>query len=325
MKKLIITNLILILISPLVLSAEKQKKSVYLELFSGFSLINPADLNLISEYNTNFYNDCYNKYKNIEKGYKITEAQKIEGGFKPIKNTLAMGGRVKFYLGKRGEYAQKEQKLAFSVGMKYLQTSVNSGASLTYSSDDFYVGTYTVTLQTDPLNLWIEAFVPQIGLHYSLANIKKTKIEVYLAGGIIFAKCGSFKQYLYERSEDSGYVRSLETIQDYDGRGSGLTLEGGIKLQINIFKSIGVFFEGGYSFQKVNKVSGEAFYKKNVKDNNGDGHSQSSNWQGNWILLEYDLGKIPGVDWKGMDTSNTNFKLNLSEFYLRVGLVIELF
>jgi hypothetical protein len=102
-----------------------------------------------------------------------------------------------------------------------------------------------------------------------------------------------------------------------------LALEGGMELRVNILKSIGFFLAGGYSYRRIGDITGSAFYKKNDKDSNGDGFSEKSSWTGNWMLKKYNLGRKPIVDWEGMDKDKTSdFILDLSEFYLRIGLFV---
>ena len=324
MKKCFILFIVFVIISVGTLTGEKTKNNhLYLEVFFGQSFISPEDLNLFSAYQKEYYEYYYNYYRvNYNHSYSRATSNGIIGEFNKLKNNNIFGGRLKYYFSSNSEL----RKLAISLSFKYINGKSDSNAEMIYNIDNFYAGIYSLTRKTEPSRLYTEGYVPQIGVHYPVLNSRKFSLEANISAGLIFASCGSFEQYYYNKTEPTGYIDKMTIIQEYKGTGTGLSLDAGLKLEAIFNKSIGIFLEGGYSYQKVNKITGDAMYKRSDKDNNMDGYVSLYNWSGDWIISEQSYGNKPNVNHNGLDQSAlSNFNLDLSGFYLRVGLSIKIF
>lgn len=311
------------LLTASILSGEAVKKSeVYFEFFYGYSFISPSDLNLNSVYNNRYFNYYYNLYRDNYNNVNCRATSSgINGEFKELKKNSIFGGRIKYYFPSN----TKRSKWAVSLSFKYLYGISDSSAELEYKFDDFFSGEYTNTRKIDPFRLYIKGYVPQMGIHYTILDNNSISLETFFSAGKIFASCGSFEQYYFKRTENTDYIYELEIILDNDGKGRGLSLETGLKLEANLFKSIGIFIEGGYSYQKISKVHGNAMYKRSAKDNNTDGYIEQYNWSEDWVIQEYSLGKRHEVYHGPDQDSLTDFTLDLSGFYIRIGLSIKIF
>jgi len=311
MKKALTIGLVLLAMGSFALQANKEKR-FSVDLFGCYSFMNPADLNSWSEYNTGYITYLFNYYRSGQSEYKQISSQRIEGSFLSLEQALGMGGRLQY---------TTSMGLGFSLGLQYQQKSVPSGADFSLAFDDFYQGPYTLIRSIDPSQIWVETYLPTLGIHYSLLRGEPLCLETHLAAGLMLASCGGFEAVLNESREDSGYITSRETIRRLEGSGSGLALEGGLKLQLKLFQSLGLFVEGGYTLQKVNNINGSAYLKSNVRDSNGDGYTQVNTWEGDWVLVTNTYGAKPNIAYPGMDTANVSeFSLDLSGFYLRIGI-----
>jgi hypothetical protein len=81
-------------------------------------------------------------------------------------------------------------------------------------------------------------------------------MEVYAAGGPLFGEF-SYDIRIEAVSEVLGSVQSRVGV-DYnaEGTGTGFTLDGGARLNVKIAKNFGLFVESGYTYAKINKLSG---------------------------------------------------------------------
>ncbi len=299
------------------------KKGLHADFYWGQSFINPSDLNSYSTFQTglyDYYYDYYNGYYND--AYNTAVSDGIVGEFGTIKNSQHFGGRLTYFF----DSGKNRARWGISLGLRYFHKGIDSDVGMRFNIDSFYSGVYTMERYTDLYNLYVEGYVPQLGLHFLLLNQERISIESYLAAGITFTSTGSFERRYYKKAEPTGYVDEYEIIYEYDGRGNGLALDAGIRINLHLLKSLAISIEGGYSFQRIQKINGDAIYTRRDKDGYSDGYSSQIGWSGDWVLQSFSIGTRHEVYYQGIDEDSiSDFNLNLSGFYLRIGLRIKLF
>ncbi|MEN8153279.1 MAG: hypothetical protein ABFR75_04595 [Acidobacteriota bacterium] len=325
MKKLNIFMIFIIFFSVYsYINGDNNNKKIQIELFGGYSGLNPTHLNLWPDYQEgrdNFYTIEKNEYYHIMNGDYFTYEGNITGNYKKIKSGMPFGARVKYFL---------NPSFAISLGFKYFNKKQTSLVESDYSFNSYYNGEYSQNDISDPLYIYSEGFTPMAGAHYIILKNSMFEAEGFLNVGIMFASCGMTYDNYSKSTYDSGYIREYETILQYTGEGSGFAAEAGLRTNIKLSGSLGIFAEGGYSFQKVSNITGDGSYKYAEKDSNSDGYSEGWSWTGKWKVSEYRADREWG-SWNysyyfpGNENENArDFILDLSGFFLRIGISLKL-
>jgi hypothetical protein len=300
---------------------QKPGKAIEIELFSGFNQINPTDLNHFPDHTAAYYHYWQNYYGNLVTSFSIDKDGKTLNQLETLKSAIHVGGKIRFDFSRR-----KNAKILFSLGISYLQKTIENSLKLTIQGDDYYHGSYHTTIDTNPHYLWLDAFTPQAGMIVKILKISSVQLETSVTGGIILARCQIFEQSLSLKSDEFDYSETTENIINKDGSGHGLMVSASLKLHTPLFFGTKLFVESGYNLQKIGKIKGNAFYKYNYKNNNGDGYSTLSQWSGDWILHQDSYGKLPQIYYSQLNSASvSDFNLDLSGFYLRIGLIFGLF
>jgi hypothetical protein len=123
-----------------------------------------------------------------------------------------------------------------------------------------------------------------------------------------------------DTSGDFGNLK--EGFLEEKGSGTGLALQIGAKLDLDIAKQYGLFLEGGYAYQNVSDISGPGIRSMT---------SHRETWEGDWGIKQ-DVRVRPwgtaqflwpsngwnlaqGTWWRARD-----FELDLSGFQIRLGI-----
>jgi len=320
----------LVLAAPAVLASQENAKKLEVEVFGGFSTLNPKDLNgraeydrLYEDFNTElrygYYHDAY--------GNLVTYSGQVDGEFKKITQALPVGMRLKYEL---------SPALSVSLGFKYL--SCRQDSQVTYQYDvrqvdpdgvQFY-DEFSLFQQNSPYSISVKAYVPMVGVHYRLGKIRFLNLEAFLAAGPMLASC-EFSRRRYANSLDSyDYLTELDSSLEMKGKGTGLALEAGLQINVKVLKHIYLLMEGGYAYQSVWSIKGPGSAETTTRDSNSAGYTDSAAWDGRWTMvegyLENEWGSFPYAYPTGQPgTGNApNFKLNLSGAQVRLGLSFRL-
>lgn len=300
----------------------KQKKDgkFQIEFYGGFSTLNPADLNMIVDYDRQiqnfFYDDYYNYLRN--KGEISSWQKDIQGNRVKIKNAYPFGFRLKYYLNK---------SIGLSLGFKYLSNNRSADLIRSYTRIE---GGYTLIDKHEysPYTLSVKGLTPMIGLHF-VKNLKKAlEIGAYITGGPIFAKCSHRVQWASEWLFRAGnYTLPLYMSSGFveeNGQGTGFALDLGGRIDVILNRKIKLFMEIGYAHQVANNISGSGSESTGLL---------FKEWQGEWGIkeenIETEWGSIvlqcPTNYWEGWlkEQRAGNFKLDLSGFQLRIGMSYE--
>ena len=296
----------------------KIKERFQVELFGGFSTLNPADLNLRAQHDVEFIKFNYDNRYAFEKEYGniVSYTKEMEGKFVRIKHAMPLGFRLKYFL---------NQSIAISLGFEYLSKNQSSDIRIQYSIVDSVLGQYVEEREIFPFTLSAEGYNPSIGIHYEKKITPSIGIEGFLTVGPLFANCSYFLDYRYAPIADDKPIVELADWGELEekGKGTGFGLNGGVRMNIDIGKNFGLFLEGAYAFQVVNKLSGPGSHTYNYN---------RRTWEGDWaikeIFVESAWGNIyyqlPSNSWEKESEDKyykiRDFKLDLSGFRIKIGI-----
>jgi hypothetical protein len=317
--------LLFLIMSPLAVWAENtnddeiiRPKKLQIELYGGYTTLNPSDLNLFVSYDNGIQTFSYDAYLDyLQTNSQIQSWAKIQDRERQkIKKAFPFGARLKYRL---------NQTIAVSLGFTYLTSRHESDIELQYTRNEFSNEQYDEELMYSPYSLSAKAYIPTIGIHI-MKEIKNTlTVEGYLTGGPMFAKCYYMSDWSYEwwiQGTDYRWLTFQSSgMLEEKGSGTGIALDVGCRLAYPLFKNLGIFLEGGYSYQVAKNISGGG---KEVKEDS------TETWDGRWGIKsekmtapwgELEL-ELPTNYWPD-DTDEgkiCDFELDLSGFQLRLGL-----
>ncbi|NIM12878.1 MAG: hypothetical protein GTO45_12195 [Candidatus Aminicenantes bacterium] len=314
MKKVFLLVILMVLMVISIFPEEKGKRRFQVELYGGGSWLNPEDLNSRHELykqSEEFWNDDLYTFA-VNNGY-ISSFDKIrEGEFKNMTFALPFGFRLKYFL---------FESFALSLGFKYVSKSQASDVFYRYTLGLNNGAEIVDTVEYQPLTVSTGGYIPMIGIHVEKKITGSLGVEAYVTGGPLFATCKIGINYFFGETINGNTMEQTGYYQEQKGSGTGYALDGGVRVNIKIRNTIGVFLEGGYALQVVNKLSGPG---KHIQDGTTD------QWEGDWGLKEYSYSRYWGtIDtvyasnyWQGADQDRwvRGFKLDLSGYQVRIGI-----
>jgi hypothetical protein len=294
----------------------KIKERFQVEFFGGFSTLNPADLNLRAQYEKKAVKFDLDERYAFEKNYGniVSYTKDMEGEFVQIKHAFPFGFRLKYFL---------NPSIAISLGFEYISKNQGSDIRIRYTIVDSILGQYNYEKEIAPFALSTEGLIPSLGIHYRKKINRSIEIEGFLTGGPLFANCSYFLDYRSTPIADETPIIELADWGELEekGKGTGVALNGGIRINLDIGRNFGLFLEGGYAFQVVYKLSGPGSHVYNY---------DARGWEGEWgikeLLAERDWGNTyyqwPSNSWEGEEKNYKirDFKLDLSGFRIKIGI-----
>lgn len=333
---LILTLFILFLGSlfrvPSLCASETEGKTfkIQIEFYGGFSMLNPVDLNQRPEYDSiyeRYYTEDRYSYYHFLYGDYFTYSGQIEGEFKKIKHALPMGFRLKYCL---------NPAISVSVGFKYLSKNQDSQVIHQYDVRSinpdalFFYNEFSSVRENAPYTLSIKGYAPLIGVHYKVGRNQPVNFEGYVSVGPFFARCGIMRQRRYRQTNSYGYWYERNLTYEIEGKGTGIALDAGLRMNIEVLKNIDLFIEGGYSYQRAGNVIGPGSSETVFTDLNSSGYTESYTWEGKWAVISgsFDSGwgelpyQFPSNEYGTEGFSG--FSIDLSGFQLRIGISLKL-
>lgn len=266
--------LLVILLFLLILSGfseQSDKRKFQLELFGGFSALNPEDLNsnanLRDQIAKFWYEDRYDYY--IQVGHIQSSATNQEGKFRTIKSALPSGLRLKYFV---------IRPLAISLGFKYLtrRGASNVRHHVTISEND---GTQLSHIREfSPFNISVKAFIPTLGIHFEKRLSGSIGLEIFVCGGPLFGQCEYSLEYKYEQKTNGNLTSTSSYNFEEKGSGTGIALDGCVRINYSLSKHLGLFLETGYAYQVVEDFEGPGYMK---------GNGEVEEWKDEWGMKEY--------------------------------------
>jgi hypothetical protein len=314
MKKLVILAILFLVFSLPGFSNKQAKKKYQLELFGGYSLVNPGDLNAVIDFREQYMNfwyvDSYEYYSRV--GYFHSLSQDRELDYRRIKNAFPFGIRLKYYFNKA---------MAFSVGVQYISNRKDSNAfyHVAFSENDGTRQDYT--WKYAPISISARGIIPSLGIHLEKRLSDTLGFEVFASGGPLFSNVSYNYDYVIEHSSNGNLISTRRILLEEKGKGTGYSFDGGIRMNVALGNRLGLFVEGGYAFRWMSKPEGPG----QTVDN-----GETDSWRGEWGMKEYYAAEYWGVheleypsnhwDPEEFTYRLRNFKLDLSGFQVRIGL-----
>ena len=295
--------------------ARDKTRRFSLELLGGGALLDPADLNLLSDSGDRFQEFSYEDYYRslVQKGLLRSWSRETSGERARVKTVLLPGLRLKYHL---------FDFLSVSAGFQYLRGGGSDDLTFSYTRNELSGERYIETLTAVPYRMTVEASVASIGLHFSKKVGRFITAEGFLAAGPLWAVCRYRSNWTYTWTiQGPNYTwtpydsaGSLEM----DGSGQGVFWETGARLEVPVRGRLRAFLEAGYARQVIDSLSGQG--------REAQGQSSES-WEGEWRILKETVAAPWGTlslrtpsngPREGVETDD--FRLDLSGLRLRLGL-----
>jgi hypothetical protein len=293
--------------------AGSAQKRLQVELYGGIAACAPGDLNSIPEslkaYFRFYYVDRYDYYRKV--AYIRDYETKSEGRLRSLRVGFPVGVRLRY---------RAASFLDLSLGVRGFWGSVDS----TYATDVRVIDRdgHPSDLRRvyDPLKISASGIAPLFGLHLRKKFGNRIALEAFLAGGPLF---GSIVYSRKSHSESSG--ATSDSFLEEKGRGFGIALDGGLRLETPVGRDLALFIETGYAFQRAGGFKGEGLLRSD---------SGQQTWEGEWGMKEDYLADYWGTlglltasnSWTTEDLPlrQRDFRLDLSGVQVRLGIAVRL-
>ncbi|MGD8537339.1 MAG: hypothetical protein PVI66_01335 [Candidatus Aminicenantes bacterium] len=286
-------------------------RRLQVELFGGWASLKPADLNLRAPYDTQYLANLKDYYSSY---YPDTVQSSPSGDFKSVESSFPMGIRVRY---------RASRLLSFSLGLKYFSKNQTSEVSAEFQAS----GRRPHNLRYAYTNYSIssKAWIPILGVHLSIGQLEPVNFEYFLSGGPMFAECGYRIETEQVYSRYGNVYRMYETDYDAAGDSIGLSLETGLRINLEIKGGLMAFCEGGYAYQKAKNLEGPGnFVHYYYRDANTKEVSDNLYWEGYWGVKETEeFPPLPSNEWEKDDERVREFSLDLSGVFFRVGISFQ--
>jgi len=293
-------------------SALRGEDRFQFELYGGISLVNPKDLNLLSnaeqQYNQLYFIERLRSYN----GYFVND-------FPEIKEAIPAGIRLRYHV---------SEKLSFSLATEGFirKRKIVFEGSFYYSS----TASENHTKRYDPYELGLSGFAVLGGLHYRMPVGRKTDIEVAAAAGWAKADFDFRSHWSYTASyqEPSISYSSLDAgILEGDGSGNGFMAQAALRLNRMLGRRFGFFIETSYTHCRMTSIEGNG---REIRTS----IPGETTWEGTWGIKKEEIRLrwanadvyVPTNYWSGWTASQRerDFVLDLSGFRLILGVVFRL-
>ena len=296
-----------------------ERGRVRLEIYAGFSLLNPTDMNQFVDYDRSIQEFSYDAYFDYLRSNNMIRSwgKNTEGERKKIGNALPFGIRFRYGL---------LDYLDISVGFQYTRRAPSESLNFLYTRNETAATRYLESLNIAPYKMEVRAYYPSLGVHFHKRFGRNLKAEGFFIGGILFADCSYESQWNYTWTiQGLGYsweAYKSEGLLSEEGSGTGITLELGGRFGIPVHRKIDIFLEAGYAYQAIKSLSGSGF----------EIHGEDmETWDGRWGMKSETMTTPWGTRRFFYPTNREtggngieDFQLNLSGFRLRIGLSLTL-
>jgi hypothetical protein len=300
-------------------------KKIQLELYGGFSTLNPGDLNHRVDYDMireEFLNELKYKYYDLLLGDNFTYSTQVEGELKRIKNALPFGLRLRYSL---------NSSLSLSIGFQYLSKRQDSRVAYRYEvrslnpDDIFYYDEFSASSESSPYSLSVKGYAPMIGIHYKIKASRFLEFEAYFTTGILFVECSYARQHRYKKSNSYGYWYEQNVSYEIKGKGKGYSNDIGIRINLDVAKNFDLFIETGFSSHAASNISGPGKKETVFNEVNSSGFTETTSWEGTWDVVGWTFTRPWGYlntyyPSNEYSTSYRSFVLDLSGFQVRMGI-----
>jgi hypothetical protein len=212
-----------------------------------------------------------------------------------------------------------------SFGFSYFTGSRKSRFKNIFEVIENEGGTALYADELKSYSLSAKGYIPSVGIHLGKKISSLLRLEAFFTGGPLFAECSYAMDWAsgWPLTDSNGDFGNLQegTLEEV-GKGTGMSLQAGAKMDFNFAERYGLFIEGGYAHQKVSDLSGPGTRSMT---------SHRETWEDEWAIKQ-DIRVRPwgtahflwpsngweffqGTWWRAQD-----FELDLSGFQIKIGL-----
>ena len=249
------------------------------DLFGGAAEMDPADLNSRAgfEEDLNFFT-LNERYAYLRQTGEVTFfTADIKGEIMPLRLSIPWGVRLRRSL---------TERLDVSLGLIGFYGSRTSDYEDRVSVVEASGSQYVYFVKITGFRLAARGIAPVLGLHWGEDLSPRLRLEAQVSGGPLFAGCHYSSNYEEAPMSDLGelYETPYTGYLEEKGTGTGWTLAAGAGLSLALGPKLGVFFEIGYAWQRVNEVSGPGVSINSIEEKTWDGawnmkiHSLARSW-----------------------------------------------
>jgi hypothetical protein len=304
------------------------RRAFRLELYGGWNILNPADLNLIVEADKTIQDLLFDQFYHYNYRYYQLEFQK-NGDLLPLRNAIPSGLRATW---------QFHPRWALTVGLEYLSKTKVSTATFNYSA--FYSGAPYIVDKKEfaDYRVGASAWTALIGLRYEAPVFRTMTFGGFLAGGMSWMKCRHSKDWRWQCMSSSLDAPVMtDPVLTFDqqgsfeeqGLGSGVAAEAGLRIGWRFLPRWTAFCEAGFAYRRSGEVSGSG------KEVIG---AEEESWNGPWKIVKETMylwwvtGQKADIEYPSNRPetsfyydSTRDFRLDLSGFEVRLGISFSLF
>ena len=262
-----------------------------------------------------YYDDQFNYQVRQDLIQSYTKAN-TGGQVKLLQHAIPLGIRLRYDI---------NEWLGVSFSLNRFSGSRTSTFKNAYEILELNGSTSVYSTDYQRYQLQAGGYVPALGLHLGRNLARDLKLEAFASAGILFGNCKYSIDYLTQSPDtiSMGDLANSESgLLEEKGKGRGVALEIGAKIEWRAFRQAGFFAEAGYAYQTVSSLSGSG--SQTVP-------TDRSSWEGTWGIKQQVVEKPWGVGrflwpsnaWDGFNGTwwrSRDFVLDLSGFQLKVGL-----
>ena len=293
-----------------------------LEIYGGFSKINPKEFNSISRYEESYLKFFYfDKYEFLY-GKDATTTRTGDSRIGSLDRVLPFGVRLTY---------KASQTLTLSIGIQRVKGDRSSTVGMVVAAPDGSGAEYRLP----SFQLSATGWIPELQARFGWNLPSALRLELFMGGGPLFAECRS----VFERHDiivdTQGRRYETTTTMDMTGRKIGLCGELGARLRIRPMKFFSLFAEGGFAFRQASGLKGPGTLRTVIQNPGAEPIVTSEKWDDRlWYLLDYGFyrswGRLSGSKASNYFVDSIyypgtgSFYLDLSGFQLKAGIAIGL-
>jgi hypothetical protein len=238
-----------------------------------------------------------------------------KGALKPLGGGQPLTARVRFSLSKT---------LSLALGIGYFDHRRVSTYTRTFDISHGLLGSignqerFSVSNDFPDFRLGAKGLFPHAGVQGSLFVGRRVRLAAFAHAGWTFAECSysSTRRFL---DGWTGQDRFYEVAMS--GKGNGFTLEGGAKIEVAVWRGLGLFLEGLYQSCRIKNVTGDRTASETINDPGAPnaGSRTTVNSEGPWRQVGVGIA-YPYIHPPGDETPYVPFILDLGGPGLRAGV-----
>lgn len=301
--------------APVALPAEGINRKWQLEIAVGAIFGGPDDLNRTIAHEHWLSKEQALYYLHSPDFWSFNYDGVSKGRLAPLDGVQPLTARVRFSL---------SRTISLALGIGYFDQRRVSTYSRTFDISKGPLGSpgvqekFSVRNEFPDFRLGAKGLFPHAGVQGSLFVGRRVRLAAFAHAGWTFAECSyaSTRRFL---DGLTGQDRLYEVAMS--GKGNGFTLEGGGKIEVAVWRGLGIFLEGLYQSCRIKNVSGDRSASETVNDPGAPnaGSRTTVNSEGPWRQAGTGI-TYPYIHPLGDETPYVPFILDLGGPGLRAGI-----